>query len=497
MNHRQHILGLILAAIIGGLVAMASFKYFFFPTHPYESFDQKQNGVRFSSYLSDSSVIVPAGLNFVYAADIVRPGVVHIKTVYDGDSDEYSDEVFREFHGFGDGKQFRNPGPHESAGSGVIISADGYIATNNHVVEKASKIEVILEDKRRFEAHIIGTDPTTDLALLKIEVNALPFIRYGSFERLRIGEWVLAVGNPFDLTSTVTAGIVSAKGRDINILKNQDGMQVESFIQTDAAVNPGNSGGALVNLKGELIGINTAIATTTGTYSGYSFAVPVTLVKKVMEDLLRYGEVQRGLLGVQIDEVTAELAEEKGLKTTRGVYILGVKQGDAADKAGLHPGDVITKVNGERVNAIAELQGVIATYRPGDKVKVTYERKGQEMSVLVTLKNGKGNTAIIKREERPTSRVFGAELQAVTIQEQGILGIVGGVRIVHIGKGKIKDAGIKEGFIITKVTLSGTSEPQIISTPEDIIRVIEQSKVPIWVEGLYPDGKKGYYAINL
>jgi serine protease Do len=274
-------------------------------------------------------------------------------------------------------------------------------------------------------------------------------------------------------------------------------MQVESFIQTDAAVNPGNSGGALVNLKGELVGINTAIATNTGTYSGYSFAVPVTLVKKVMEDLLRYGEVQRGLLGVQIDEVTAELAEEKGLKNTRGVYILGVKQGEAADRAGIHPGDVITKVNGEAVNAIAELQGVIATYRPGDKIKVTYERKGKEMSALITLKNSKGSTAIVHREERPTSRILGAELQTVTKQEQGVLGIIGGVKVVQVGKGKIKDAGIKEGFVITKVTLSGTSEPQIINTPEDIIQVIQQSKVPIWVEGLYPDGNKGYYAINL
>jgi S1-C subfamily serine protease len=332
--------------------------------------------------------------------------------------------------------------------------------------------------------------------LLKIDADQLRFVRYGNFDKLMVGEWVLAVGNPFDLTSTVTAGIVSAKGRDIHILKDQDGMQVESFIQTDAAVNPGNSGGALVNLKGELVGINTAIATQTGVFSGYSFAVPVTLVKKVMEDLLRFGEVQRGMLGVQINEVTSDLAEEKNLKSTHGVYISGINQGEAADQAGFLPGDVITKVDGISVNAVAELQGVIATHRPGDKVKVTFERKGVVKTVDVTLKNRKGNTTIVKREEKQSSRILGSDLQSVSKKEQGILGIKGGVKVLQVGPGKIKDAGIKVGFVITKLTLSGASEPEIVSSPEDIIQIINSSTDAIWIEGFHPDGKRGYYAIN-
>ncbi|MBC7920664.1 MAG: trypsin-like peptidase domain-containing protein [Ferruginibacter sp.] len=494
MNKRQFFLGLLLASVTGGLVAIAGFRYFLYDETD-QSFEQKQN-VRFSSYLNDSSVVVPVGLNFIYAADMVRSGVVHVKTSYDANGEEAMDEVYKDFHGFGNGQPFRNPGSRESAGSGVIISSDGYIATNNHVVENANRIEVVLEDKRSFKAEVVGTDPTTDLALLKVDANALQFVRYGNFDRLKVGEWVLAIGNPFDLTSTVTAGIVSAKGRDIHILKDQDGMQVESFIQTDAAVNPGNSGGALVNLKGELIGINTAIATQTGYYSGYSFAVPVTLVKKVMEDLLRYGEVQRGMLGVQINEVTSELMEEKGLESTQGVYIAGVNQGDAADRGGIQPGDVVTKIDDSRVNAVSELQGLIATHRPGDKVKVTYVRKGREISTVIVLKNRKGSTTVLKREEKTTSRILGADLRTITEEEQGILGIDGGVKVVRLGSGRIKDAGIREGFVITKITRSGSSTPQAVGRPEDISRVIEQGKESILVEGLYPDGNKSYYAIS-
>jgi Do/DeqQ family serine protease len=494
MSKRLFILGLLLAAFLGGMMALAAFKYFLTST-PYETFEQKQN-VRFSNYLPDTSISIPAGLNFVYAADLVRPGVVHVKTIYDGRNDDAVNEMFRDYHGFGSEQPFRSPSPQESAGSGVIISGDGYIATNNHVIEKASKIEVVLEDKRSYSATVIGTDPTTDLALLKIDADQLRFVRYGNFDKLMVGEWVLAVGNPFDLTSTVTAGIVSAKGRDIHILKDQDGMQVESFIQTDAAVNPGNSGGALVNLKGELVGINTAIATQTGVFSGYSFAVPVTLVKKVMEDLLRFGEVQRGMLGVQINEVTSDLAEEKNLKGTHGVYISGINQGEAADQAGFLPGDVITKVDGISVNAVAELQGVIATHRPGDKVKVTIERKGTAKTVDVTLKNRKGNTTIVKREEKHSSRILGSDLQSVSKKEQGILGIKGGVKVLQVGPGKIKDAGIKAGFVITKLTLSGASEPEVVSSPEDIIQIINSGMDAIWIEGFHPDGKRGYYAIN-
>jgi len=494
MSKRLFILGLLLAAFLGGIISLVAFRYLFI-NPPYESFEQKQK-VRFSNYLPDTTISVPAGLNFVYAAELVRPGVVHVKTIYDGRNDDAVNEMFRDYHGFGSEQPFHSPSPQESAGSGVIISRDGYIATNNHVIEKASKIEVVLENKRSYSAIVIGVDPTTDLALLKIDADKLRFVRYGNFDKLMVGEWVLAVGNPFDLTSTVTAGIVSAKGRDIHILKDQDGMQVESFIQTDAAVNPGNSGGALVNLKGELVGINTAIATQTGVFSGYSFAVPVTLVKKVMEDLLRYGEVQRGMLGVQINEVTSDLAEEKNLKSTQGVYISGINQGEAADLAGFLPGDVITQIDGLPVNAVAELQGVIATHRPGDKVKITFERKGTAKTVYVTLKNRKGSTTIVKREEKLTSQVLGSDLQSVSKKEQGILGIKGGVKVVRTGPGKMKDAGIKAGFVITKLTLSRASEPEVVSSPEDIVRIVDSGTEAIWIEGFHPDGKRGYYAIN-
>ncbi len=287
--------------------------------------------------------------------------------------EEAGEDPFRDFHS----SPFHNPGPRESAGSGVVISPDGYIITNNHVIEKAKWIEVILDDKRTYVGTVIGTDPTTDLALVKIEEEDLPFAVYGNSDHLKVGEWVLAVGNPFDLTSTVTAGIVSAKGRNINILRTEDNMQVESFIQTDAAVNPGNSGGALVNLKGELIGINTAIATQSGISQGYSFAVPVSLARKVMEDLLKFGTVQRALLGVRIDDINAQLAQDKGIDYIRGVFVQDVNENSAAYEAGIKSGDVILKIDDREVNSTSELQSYVATFHPGDKIDITYNRKGR------------------------------------------------------------------------------------------------------------------------
>lgn len=286
-SRRQFFLSLFLASLAGGLVAVLLMK-FLGANRNYRSFEERQ-GLQMASLASDS-INIPEGINFVYAANSVSPAVVHIKTSFrsrkSSSSEEEIDDMFRQFHG-------RGPQvPRSSSGSGVIISDDGYIATNNHVIDSAEEIEVILQDKSSYRARLVGTDPSTDLALLKIEGQDFPFARYGDSDKLRVGEWVLAIGNPFDLTSTVTAGIISAKARSINIIRANDGLQVEAFLQTDAVVNPGNSGGALVNLRGELIGINTAIASETGSYQGYSFAVPVSLVKKVMNDLLNYGEVQ-------------------------------------------------------------------------------------------------------------------------------------------------------------------------------------------------------------
>ncbi|MEO6168788.1 MAG: trypsin-like peptidase domain-containing protein, partial [Chitinophagales bacterium] len=348
-------------AIISALVAVGAYRYF--DTNQQRSFEEKQaTSARFSEVSYSNTNDLAGTLDFRYAAKRTTSGVVHIKTSYAPRQVSRNDQYnpFREL--FGD--QFGQQQPSESSGSGVIISDDGYIVTNNHVVDDGETIEVILADKQSYQAKVIGTDPSTDLALLKIDERNLPFITFGNSDSVEVGEWVLAVGNPFNLESTVTAGIVSAKGRNINLLRSRDTSAVESFIQTDAAVNPGNSGGALVNTNGELIGINSAIATPTGTFAGYSFAVPVNIVSKVVNDLMKFGMVQRGFLGVQIATLNADLAKAKGLdaKNLTGVYVDGVKAGGAGEAAGLKAGDIITKVNNAPVNTSPELQEQVSRY---------------------------------------------------------------------------------------------------------------------------------------
>ncbi|MDJ1502606.1 trypsin-like peptidase domain-containing protein [Cytophagaceae bacterium BD1B2-1] len=501
MNLRLYIISLFLSSLLGGVVALTGYKMLF-PEIENETIEQKQN--RFfaspvSNHKTDTSfsVKVPDGLNFVYAAEKVKPAVVHIKTRYEqlsisspetGDeNEEGSDDWFHDFHGF-DGP-FKGSIPRESAGSGVIISPDGYIATNNHVIEKASEIEVILEDKRSYSGTVIGTDPTTDLALIKIEEENLPFVRYGNTDQLHVGEWVLAIGNPFDLTSTVTAGIISGKGRNINILKDKDNLQIESFIQTDAAVNPGNSGGALVNLRGELMGINTAIASNTGISQGYSFAVPVSLTKKVMDDLLHYGSVQRALLGVHIRDVDAKEAKENGLKQVRGVLVEDINEQSAAQAAGIRSGDVIFKIDNYAINSMTELQSIVGTYHPGDKIAVWVEREGQEQKTWVTLRNSNGNTLLPKPKFAKTINIFGADMAPASSQEKKSLGIGNGVKIVRIADGRIKDAGIRVGFIITEM------DSQPVNSAEEVFKIINNSQRAIVVEGVFPNGTKGYHAI--
>ena len=391
---KKYVLSFVLSSLFGGLVALGSFNYF--EKDDYVSFDQKQHS-RFANYFVDTSNTGSTPLNFTYGANVVRPCVVHVKnkmkvsTVQRGNGfgQNEQDQLFEYFFGdpdFGQnpdsrGGQRNKPKAPESSGSGVIISEDGYIVTNNHVIDNADIVEIVLDDKRKFEAKIIGKDPETDLALLKIDEKGLPFARFGNSDKLQVGEWVLACGNPFELTSTVTAGIISAKGRNLNLLRTKENYAIESFIQTDAAVNPGNSGGALVNLKGELIGINTAIASPNGSFAGYSFAVPVSIVKKVMDDLLNFGEVQRALIGVVIQDVTAELAKEKKLKDIKGVFVNGVNDGGAANDAGVKQGDVITKIDGVEVNSSSELQESVAQHRPGDKILVSIVRENKPMSI--------------------------------------------------------------------------------------------------------------------
>ncbi len=373
------------------------------------------------------------------------------------------------------------------SGSGVIISPEGYIVTNNHVIEDADNIEVVLNDNRKFMAKVIGRDPNTDIALVKIEAKELTYLVWGNSEALKLGEWVLAVGNPFNLNSTVTAGIVSAKSRSIKIISGQ--MPLESFIQTDAAVNPGNSGGALVNANGDLVGINAAIASRTGSYSGYSFAVPASIARKVVDDLKQFGEVQRALLGVEIKDVDDNLAKEEHLGKIEGVYVGKTTEEGAARQAGIKAGDVIISVNGNNVNTVSQLQEQIAKYRPGDKVIISAKRDGTIKQFNVVLRNTRGTTSIVKE----SFSVLGAEFGSISEKDKERLKIDEGIQVVNLTKGKLKDAGVKIGFIITDINKMS------VSSVEDIKRVLSQAnnKKPVLVEGVYPGGEWTYYVFKL
>jgi serine protease Do len=497
MKTRQFMFGLVLSAAMGGGMAIGGYKLLE-DDRQAPAVQAENPNVRYSSFLRDSDVVVPEGLNFVTAAQIVTPAVVHITSEFGAKPTEEvtsrggspMDQFLREFFGEGytDPRRSR-PRGGSGTGSGVIIASNGYIVTNNHVIDNASTIKVVLNDKRSYTAKVIGTDPNTDLALLKIEEDNLPFIRYGNSDQVNIGEWVLAVGNPFNLTSTVTAGIVSAKSRAINILQTPDRMGIESFIQTDAVVNPGNSGGALVNLNGDLIGINTAIASQTGTFTGYSFAVPSSIVSKVVDDLLKYGEVQRALLGVNIKNVNAEVAKEEKLKTIKGVFIEGVGDNSAAREAGLERGDVITKINDVDVNSVAQLQEQVARYRPGDKVKVGFERSGKFRTATAVLKNTSGNTDIVVRSEKSVT-VAGATFEAPSKQEISRLQIEGGAKISNVENSVFKDTGMRDGFIITRI------DKQAVTSPEQVEKLLKNHREGLLIEGMYPDGRKSFYALG-
>jgi serine protease Do len=497
MKMNKSILTLLLAAIVGGAVALGGYKVFF-EEKGYETFEKSQRYF-LSNYLSDTSGSskLPESLCFVMAADLTRPAVVHVKTFFSPKDigqqfNPQMDPFLRDFFGDGFGGQIpQQTEPKEASGSGVIISQDGYIVTNYHVIENADKIEVILEDKRSYTAKLIGKDPSTDLALLKVGESNLPFVKLGDSDKLKIGEWVLAVGNPYDLTSTVTAGIVSAKTRNINILRGKENFAIESFIQTDAAVNPGNSGGALVNLKGELVGVNTAIASPTGSYSGYSFAVPVGIVKKVMDDLLKYGEVQRGLLGISIQDLTSDLAKEKGIKDLNGVYVGGVNEKGAAEEAGIKTGDVILKIDGHDISNTSALQEAIGRHRPGDKVGITLLRGDKTLELVATLKNKMGNTDVVKLDDRKFLASLGAEFAEVEAGEKKKLKLQGGVKVIKLKEGKLRSAGMKEGFIITQI-----NKVKIKNLDELAIQLEKPRKGGILLEGVYPNGQNEFYAIG-
>ena len=369
-------------------------------------------------------------------------------------------------------------------GSGVIISNDGYIVSNNHVVEQTDYIEVVLNDGNSYPAKLIGTDPQTDIALLKIDAKDLPFIPMGNSDNIELGEWVLAIGNPFNLTSTVTAGIISAKARSMGM----NNRSVDSFIQTDAAVNPGNSGGALINIKGELIGINTLIYSGTGSFIGYSFAVPVNLVKKVVKDLTEFGKVQRGYLGMSIAEVNEKIAKELKLKNNDGVLITDINADFAADKAGLKVKDIIIKIEDTETENIAALQEKVAEYRPGDKIKFYFIRNGEKKELDVTLTNADGSIEFTKVESIAT---LGATFEKLSLKSQERLNVKGGVIVKSITSGKLRIEGVKNGFIILTVN------KKQVSTVDDIKKALNEADGGILIEGIYPNGRKAYYAIGL
>ncbi len=462
---------LIVACVGGVLGSLITINFLNSSSVPYTSIGERQEMV-LTNYSTDSTYRVPPGMDFRKSASHTIAAVVHIRI------------------SFGPGNFSANPlqfyfdSPARSSGSGVIISDDGFVVTNNHVIEDATNIEVVMNDNQRFYAKLVGTDPSTDLALLKIKAHNLPFVKYGDSDLVTPGEWVLAIGNPFDLNSTVTAGIVSAKARNIGILRDRSNLQVESFIQTDAAVNPGNSGGALVNLNGELIGINTAIATSTGSYQGYSFAIPVSLVRKVMDDLLEFGAVQRGLLGIQIQDVDARLSEELNLKSSLGVLVNKVNSGSAADESGIQTGDVITGINDHPVRSVSELQEMVARHRPGTEIKVSYIRNGNEMTSKIKLKNYQGNNTMDKKEVR--YEFEGARFEAVPYKELTKLGLEGGVRIKILNQGKWKDAGLREGFILTYI------DRIPVENIEDLNKVLDFKDGGILVEGFYGSEKATY-----
>ncbi len=449
--------------------------------------------------------------DFTHAAESTINGVVSIKSYatprgyrYGGNQQMFSDPLFDFFFGNGNNRRRQQqpqqqPEPEQQQlglGSGVIISADGYIVTNNHVIDGAERLEVTLNDNRTFNAKVIGTDPATDLALIKIDAKNLPVIPIGDSDALKVGEWVLAVGNPFGFTSTVTTGIVSAKGRNISTITSGRGMGIESFIQTDAAVNPGNSGGALVNLNGELIGINTAIYSQTGNYAGYSFAIPTSIVTKIITDIKQYGTVQRAVLGIKFGELTPKLAKEKNITAVNdGLYVGSVEDRSAAMEAGLKEGDVIIKINGVATHNTAQLQEQINKYRPGDKITVTYIRDNKEHTANVTLRNSQGDTKITKAADVMN---LGCAFKTVPAETLRQLEISNGLQVSGLKDGKFKEAGIKDGFIILDINNSRVSSPEDV---ENIYNAImksssEYDKV-MFITGIYPTGKKVYYAVDL
>ena len=443
-------------------------------------------GTQFTAYEADKYP------DLTYAAENAVKAVVNIEAVQEVEMRQRSYDPFLEFFGIPQGGYYEGrPQIQErrAGGSGVIISGDGYIVTNNHVVDEATKLRVTLNDGRSFDAKVIGTDPTTDIALIKIDADKLPTLPFGSSEALRLGEWVLAIGSPFDLRSTVTAGIVSAKARRLDVIPNE--FRIESFIQTDAAVNPGNSGGALVNTRGELVGINTVIKSSTGSYIGYSFAVPETIVRKVVVDLKEYGVVQRAMLGISYRMVDQnfidELGKDTGIKEIGGAYVASVIEGGAASEAGIRKGDVIVDIDGVKIDGGTTITEQIAQHRPNDKVKISVKRDGDLKHFEVTLRNKAGKTELLTRESVDVEAVLGGKFVDASAKLCRSLDIRGGVQVAGIKRGGLLErARVKQGFVITHIN------DKAIYGVSDMNRITDKVSS---IDGIYPDGRAASYVI--
>lgn len=478
---KKGILITLLSALAGGLTAYAVVKTLDV-VQGYEVVETVQDGARFRTV----NLMQDNWPDFTYAAESAVDAVVYVKVTSTQTMQQTPNSIFDFFFGL---PQQGAPQQRErvGSGSGVIIRKDGYIVTNNHVIDGATKIEVTLNNNQKYPATLVGTDPATDIALLKIEADGLPVVPFGDSDKLRLGEWVIAIGSPYDLRSTITAGIVSAKGRS---MPNYTGeFKIESFIQTDAAVNPGNSGGALVDKAGNLVGINTAIVSQTGSYTGYSFAVPVNIVKKIVYDLMDYGSVKRAVLGITMQEIDDKIAEELKLSSRKGVYIVEVSKSGAADKAGIKSGDVLIAIDSVQLTNAASVQEAVSRFSPGDEAVVTVIRDGKEKKLDVVFK-GTSQENGTKADDGSVA-FYGSSIKAADEETLKKMGLKNGVEIVELGPGKLMEAGAVEGFIIQYVN----DHP--VKTPEDVIEIVRKSKRTVFIEGLTPSGRTGYFGFGI
>jgi serine protease Do len=471
----KYLLGALLMAVFGAVIALFIYTKVIVKPQLTASGDSSNYELQKARAYLTSLQTQEGQIDFTYAAEQTVHAVVHVHIKMAGTQD--NNPIMQWFYGD------HNTQPKEvnGWGSGVIISSDGYIITNNHVVESAESVDVTLNDNRTFTAKVVGRDPSSDIALLKIKADNLPYIKYGDSEQLKLGEWVLAVGNPFNQTSTVTAGIVSAKGRSIGV--NEGTYSIESFIQTDAALNMGNSGGALVNTKGQLVGITSAILSPNGAYAGLSFAIPVTIVKKVVGDLKEFGRVQRALMGVNIKDVESDDASNLKLNAVKGILITNVTDDGSAKAAGLRKNDVILKFDGTEVNSVAELQEQVSQHRPGDRATVTFVRDGKESTVPLVLKNQAGTTSVVTASmEGEGDLVFGARLEPLGSSEMNALNLDYGLKVTDVNKGRFKDIGMSKGYIILSVN------GKKVRSPQDVKDYTNNEKSLKSISGIQTDG---------